>query len=549
MKWVNEVSNKDPKSTNRQKKRFPSQTNIRAENLMPPPHAATMFDDRSLTSIPTLQSMHILNGPPPSLKFATQSMQVSRPLSTMQSMQSIPSSKSIQAQPINFEDDAKSHLPRLQKQNFTQIVQESNTLKAELLKLGPVWPPKSRISLGNLESIYCSPTSFLTSQHRILKISVVQKVFISYDLNEIKTKRALNKIIRSSYFRSPMKHVFSFLALFCILGAFGLDNGLGLKPPLGWNSYNRFGCNINETIIRATADQLVSSGLASLGYIYLNLDDCWQKSRDLSGRIHEDPESFPSGISNLSAYIHAKGLKFGLYSDSGILTCQARPGSFFFEAQDAATYKEWQVDYLKYDNCYSYGIDVKYRYKRMRDALNASNHSLYFSICEWGVEDPVTWAKDYGNSWRTTQDIKDNWQSILSNLDQTAPIAHLGGPGGWNDLDMLEVGNGGATTSEYEAHFALWSLLKSPLLIGCDITNMSADTQRILMNEEIIALNQDDLGIPGTRRYPSRDQNGTLEVWAGPLTGGRVAVVLLNRMTTSARITATFDLVGYYIKG
>ena len=287
-----------------------------------------------------------------------------------------------------------------------------------------------------------------------------------------------------------------------LLGIFGvifcLDNGLGLTPQMGWNTWNKFACNINETLIYDTIDALNESGLIELGYNYINLDDCWQISRDENGTIQVDPH-FPNGIKPLADYAHEKGLKFGLYSDGGYYTCQLRPGGYGYEEIDAATYAAWGVDYLKYDNCLNGGISSKIRYPRMRDALLKQNRSIFYSICQWGEEDIPTWGKDVGNSWRTTQDIVDTWKSMINIIDKNNVWYEYGGPGGWNDPDMLEVGNGGMTTIEYRTHFSLWAISKAPLLIGCDITNMDQDTWDILTNKEVIAINQDKLGEQGRK--------------------------------------------------
>eukprot|EP01113_Clastostelium_recurvatum_P034661 TRINITY_DN472_c0_g1_i2.p1 TRINITY_DN472_c0_g1~~TRINITY_DN472_c0_g1_i2.p1 ORF type:complete len:582 (-),score=120.82 TRINITY_DN472_c0_g1_i2:118-1863(-) len=276
-----------------------------------------------------------------------------------------------------------------------------------------------------------------------------------------------------------------------------LDNGLARTPQMGFNTWNHFGCHINESIIRQTADAIVATGLAQAGYVYVNLDDCWQTARDATGRIIADPVAFPSGIAALASYVHSKGLKFGLYSDAGERTCDGRPGSLGHEKMDAQTYAEWQVDYLKYDNCYDDGTPPEKRYPPMRDALNATGRHIFFSMCEWGVDNPASWAGEVGNSWRTTADISDNWNSMISNLGINSRLYPSAGPGGWNDPDMLEVGNGGMTTTEYEAHFSLWAISKAPLIIGCDVTKMSNDTFRILTNKEVIAVNQDKLGVQG----------------------------------------------------
>ena len=267
---------------------------------------------------------------------------------------------------------------------------------------------------------------------------------------------------------------------------------------MGWNSWNKFACDINETLIYQTIDALNKSGLIELGYNYMNLDDCWQISRDENGVIQPDPH-FPNGIKPLVDYAHSKGLKFGLYSDAGNYTCQIRPGGYGYEEIDAKTYSEWGVDYLKYDNCLNGHVTAKIRYPRMRDALLNQTKPIFYSICNWGEEGIPIWGREVGNSWRTTVDIVDNWKSMISIIDENNQWYEYAGPGGWNDPDMLEVGNGGMTTIEYKTHFALWAISKAPLLIGCDVTKMSNDTWNILTNPEVIAVNQDKLGIQGRK--------------------------------------------------
>jgi len=313
---------------------------------------------------------------------------------------------------------------------------------------------------------------------------------------------------------------------------------LGRTPQMGWNSWNHFGCGINEDLIRNTA-KVISTSLKSAGYDYVNLDDCWQRSRDSQNNIQPDPTAFKSGMKALADYVHSLGLKFGLYSDAGTHTCAGRPGSLSYEKQDANTYASWGVDYLKYDNCNADNTPPRTRYPTMRDALNATGRAIFFSMCEWGDDNPATWAPEVGNSWRTTGDIGDSWNSMLGNLDSSDRWAQYAGPGSWNDPDMLEVGNGGMTANENRAHFSLWCLVKSPLLIGCDVTKMSNDTLTILTNAEVIAINQDSLGKQGKKVASS----GLSEVWAGPVNGG-VAVVLLNRATTTATIQASWSEIG-----
>ena len=327
--------------------------------------------------------------------------------------------------------------------------------------------------------------------------------------------------------------------VFYSVGTLALDNGLGLTPQMGWNSWNHYHCGINEDIVKKTADGFIANGLDKVGYQYVNIDDCWQKSRDSNNVIQPDPSSF-SDFQGMIDYVHSKGLKFGLYSDAGYKTCAGRPGSLNYEETDANTYAKWKVDYLKYDNCNSDKTTPEKRYPVMRDALNKTGHPIFFSMCEWGVDNPATWASKVGNSWRTTGDIGDNWNSMISRADQNDKWANYSGPGGWNDPDMLEIGNGGMSTTEYETHFSLWCLMKAPLLIGCDVTNMNNDTLRILKNTEVIAVNQDKMGVQGNKKKSEND----LEVWAGPLDGGCYAVVLLNRSGATANVTASWSDFG-----
>ena len=290
------------------------------------------------------------------------------------------------------------------------------------------------------------------------------------------------------------------ILLIIILGyTLSLNNGLGKTPQMGWNSWNKFACNINEKLIIETIDALVNTGLAKAGYKYINLDDCWQISRDSEGKIIVDPFAFPNGIKPLADYAHKKGLLFGLYSDAGYKTCAGRPGSLGYEEIDAQTYAEWGIDYLKYDNCFTDGSPPEKRYPIMRDALLKQNRPIFFSMCEWGINDPATWAGSVANSWRTTIDIYNSWDSMIYVIDTNNKWYKYAGPGGWNDPDMLEIGNGGMTFEEEKIHFGLWCISKSPLLIGCDITNMSKETFEILTNPEVISINQDPLGIQGRK--------------------------------------------------
>lgn len=244
----------------------------------------------------------------------------------------------------------------------------------------------------------------------------------------------------------------------------------------------------------------MSTGLASLGFVYLNLDDCWQaQSRDSNGRVQPDSERFPSGMKALSEYVHGKGLKFGIYSSAGFKTCQAFPASLGLEEIDAATYAEWEVDYLKYDNCYQdRGLPVS-RYGDMGKALEQTGREIFYSLCEWGRENPATWGPDVGaQSWRISGDIRDDWGSIKTRAEIGASLWRYSGPNkGWNDPDMLEVGNGHCNNDEYRTHYSLWALLKAPFIIGNDIRQMDSSIMDILGNKEVIAVNQDSLGQQG----------------------------------------------------
>jgi alpha-galactosidase len=336
--------------------------------------------------------------------------------------------------------------------------------------------------------------------------------------------------------------------------AFAEPPPVALTPPMGWNSWNKFGCDVSEDLLRQMADAMVQSGMKDAGYQYLVIDDCWQVSRDASGNIVPDPKRFPSGMKGLGDYIHSKGLKFGIYSDAGTKTCAGRPGSRGYEFQDARQYAAWGVDYLKFDWCSTTTQDARSSYALMREALNAAGRPIVFSICEWGTAKPWLWAKDIGNLWRTTGDIKDRWQGtekwpdgsccshgMLDILDMQDGLESYAGPGHWNDPDMLEVGNGGMTTNEYRAHFSLWSLLAAPLIAGNDLRDMTPEIKSILTNKEVIAVNQDALGMQGRR--VRKDANA--DVWAKQMKDGSRAVILLNRSAATKEIPVSWEELGY----
>jgi alpha-galactosidase len=353
-----------------------------------------------------------------------------------------------------------------------------------------------------------------------------------------------------------MKKMFTGFVLVLLLGsaAFALDNGLALTPPMGWNSWNKFACNVSEDLIKGAADALVSSGMKDAGYQYIVIDDCWQVDRDAEGNIIVDPDRFPNGMKALADYVHSKGLKFGIYSDAGLRTCQGRPGGRGYEFQDARQYAAWGVDYLKYDWCNSENQNTIASYSLMRDALKAAGRPIVFSLCEWGSTKPWLWAKDVGNLWRTTGDIQDCWdcgrpwggKGWTKILDEQVGLEVYAGPGHWNDPDMLEVGNGGMTTVEYQAHFSLWCIMAAPLMAGNDLNNMTPEIQAILTNKEVIAVDQDPLGKQGAKM---RD-DGDLEVWAKVMQDGSRAVALLNRSKEPSEISVSWNEIGYpnYLK-
>ncbi len=332
-----------------------------------------------------------------------------------------------------------------------------------------------------------------------------------------------------------MKHLYPilmFVFLSSMLSAQKNPN-LAKTPPMGWNSWNRFACNVDENLIRNMADVMVSSGMKDAGYEYVVIDDCWQVSRDKNGVIVPDPKRFPSGIKALADYIHSKGLKLGIYSDAGRFTCQHRPGSYGYEELDAKTYASWNVDYLKYDWCATQGIDPKLVYPKMSAALAQSGRDIVFSICEWGSSRPWSWATNVGHLWRTTEDIVDcydcktdwggmGWTLILDEQVGLEKYAH---PGAWNDPDMLEVGNKMLKYNESQAHFSFWCLLAAPLMAGNDLVTMSDSTKSILLNKEAIAVDQDPIGVEGSKKY----DDGDFEIWTKPLQNGDIALILFNR--------------------
>jgi alpha-galactosidase len=320
---------------------------------------------------------------------------------------------------------------------------------------------------------------------------------------------------------------------------------LALTPPMGFNDWNAFGCDVSEKLIKETADIFVSSGLKDAGYRYVNIDDCWAlRERGPDGKQVPDPAKFPSGIRGVADYVHGKGLWLGIYGDAGEKTCAGYPGSLGKEKLDAKTWADWGVDYVKYDNCYNQSdgsrADYVRRYTAMREAIDATGRPMVYSICEWGQSQPWEWAADVGNLWRTTGDISDNWSSVRSIIAENAPLARYAGPGHWNDPDMLEIGNGGMTPGEYRTHMSVWSMMAAPLIIGADLRKASADTLAMLGNRDIIAVDQDPLG---KQALVVSDTAGRM-VFAKPLANGDIAVALYNSTDAVAVISAAASATG-----
>jgi alpha-galactosidase len=330
---------------------------------------------------------------------------------------------------------------------------------------------------------------------------------------------------------------------------------------MGWNSWNTFGKNISEDVVRGVADKIVELGFKDLGYQYVVIDDHWESGRDDQGHLRFNPQKFPGGIKALADYIHSKHLKFGIYSDAGDKTCGGEVGSYSHEEDDAATFASWGVDFLKYDYCNAPDdlMEAIRRYTKMGNALKATGRPILFSICEWGPRSPWLWGRTVGgHMWRVSFDVGDMWDTphnayscigILAAIDASANLEKHAGPRGWNDPDMLVVGlgnkgninGGGCTVAEYQTQMSMWFILAAPLMIGCDIRNLNAETRRILTNAEAIAVDQDPLGKQGNRVA----RTASTDVWRKQLVGGASAVALLNRGDQETAITARWKELGF----
>lgn len=324
-------------------------------------------------------------------------------------------------------------------------------------------------------------------------------------------------------------------------------------PPMGWNSWNTFGAEISEQLIFDTADKMVETGLAEAGYEYIVIDDCWSlKERDENGRLVPDPEKFPHGMKAVADYVHSRGLKFGMYSCAGTLTCGGYPGSFEHEFTDAAAFAEWGVDFLKYDYCYhSNIIHGKYLYRRMGTALRNCGRDILFSACSWGVDNTHEWIRETGaDMWRSTFDIHDTWESVKKLAAAQEEILPYGGVGCFNDMDMLvvgmygkgNVGLDGLTDTQYKTHFSLWAFMGSPLMLGCDARNMTDETLKILSNKKVIALNQD----PDLRQVfkLTNINDGSVKAFARFLANGDIAVIFYNLREEKGRASLILDELG-----
>lgn len=330
------------------------------------------------------------------------------------------------------------------------------------------------------------------------------------------------------------------------------DDRLAAKPPMGWNSWNQVRCfDLTEQVVRDAADALVATGMRDAGYEYVVVDDCWQAhARGADGALRAHPERFPSGMKALADHVHRRGLKFGIYASPGSDTCAMfwdqypgrELGSLGHERQDADLFASWGVDFLKYDWCradITSGLDPKLAFTVMRDALRATGRDIVYSISEYGDYSPWTWARGIAHLWRTTQDLQPTWTSVATVIGSQALLAdHTGRPGGWNDPDMLQVGNGTLTDIENRTHFSMWTMLNAPLFVGTDLTALSVQALATLTNHEVIAIGQDFAGSQGRRIHASSQQ----EVWTKPLSNGDQAVLLYNG--AQARATVSVDLSG-----
>src|SRR6266478_4878084 len=321
------------------------------------------------------------------------------------------------------------------------------------------------------------------------------------------------------------------------------DNGLARTPPMGWNSWNKFAGRVDDATVRSIADAMAGNGMKEAGYLYVNIDDTWESGRDAKGNIQTN-KKFPD-MKALAAYVHSRGLKLGIYSSPGPNTCAGYEGSYGHEEQDARTYADWGIDYLKYDWCGARTLytdeEMPAVYQKMGDALRAQKRPIVYSLCQYGRLDVWKWGADVGgNLWRTTGDIRDSWDSMSRIGFGQNDLAQWALPGHWNDPDMLEIGNGAMSETEYKTHMSLWAILAAPLLAGNDLRSMTPGIHGILTNREVIAVNQDKAGKQGSRVWKSGDQ----EIWTRPLSDGATAVAVFNRGKDEAKVTVKWADLG-----
>ena len=314
------------------------------------------------------------------------------------------------------------------------------------------------------------------------------------------------------------------------------DNGLARTPPMGWNSWNKFASKVDDPTVRSIADAMASNGMKDAGYLYINIDDTWEAGRDAQGNIQTN-KKFPD-MKALADYVHSKGLKLGIYSSPGPNTCAGYEGSYGHEAQDARTYADWGIDYLKYDWCGARTLytdeEMPALYQIMGEALVKTKRPIVYSLCQYGRLDVWKWGADAGgNLWRTTGDIRDAWDSMSRIGFGQNDLAPWARPGHWNDPDMLEIGNGSMSETEYRTHMSLWAILAAPLLAGNDLRSMKPEINAILTNRDVIAVDQDRLGKQGQRIWKSGDQ----EIWSRPLSGDAMAIAFFNRAADPATIS------------
>lgn len=321
---------------------------------------------------------------------------------------------------------------------------------------------------------------------------------------------------------------------------------------MGWNSWNHFGCDVDADLVESTADAMAANGMQKLGYTAVNIDDCWMASqRDpRTGELVPDPTKFPQGMAAVADYLHTRGFTLGIYEDAGTKTCAGFPGSLGHERLDARTFARWGVDLLKYDNC-NHGTlttTAQYiaRYRAMSDALRATGRPIFLAICEWGVHHPWTWARGIGQSWRTTHDIKDSYASMLAIFQQNVHLSAYAGPGGWNDPDMLEIGNGGMTPTEQRTAFTLWAAMAAPLIAGADIRALGSDDLAIYSNAEAIEIDQDARGAQAVPVSQAGRPAGAGGLWvlSKPLADGSRAVILFNSTDSPQTMSTTASEVG-----